>query len=212
MTTESQSTGRQDRASDVASYIYEPLPTESAAIRLIQIRPDDTQIHGFSLTVQSFILKEAPAFCCLSYTWQSAKVPEPGSHENDEAAANITVKCGAQTITITENLFDFLSRARDEHWFTPKTIGRDSEDVLRLNSGQQMALPLYLWIDAISINQNDIPERSKQVSMMGDIYSLSQTVLVWLGKEEPPPGAKRTFCDFIPPVSASSQERGIIDI
>ena len=90
----------------MASYVYEPLPNESAAVRLIQICPDDTQVHGFSLIVQMFTLKEVPAFCCLSYTWQSAKIPEPGGHGNDEVAANITVNCGDQTIGITENLFD----------------------------------------------------------------------------------------------------------
>ncbi|KAF9772356.1 hypothetical protein IL306_009934 [Fusarium sp. DS 682] len=38
------------------------------------------------------------------------------------------------------------------------------------------------WIDAICINQDDIPERNKQVRIMHHIYSRAQTVLVWLGK------------------------------
>jgi hypothetical protein len=39
-----------------------------------------------------------------------------------------------------------------------------------------------LWVDAICINQNDIPERNQQVTMMGAIYSIAQCVVVWLGE------------------------------
>ena len=39
----------------------------------------------------------------------------------------------------------------------------------------------YLWIDQICINQDDLSERAQQVSIMRDIYSKCQRVLVWLG-------------------------------
>ena len=38
------------------------------------------------------------------------------------------------------------------------------------------------WIDAICINQDDMPERNRQVRMMHHIYFRAQTVVVWLGK------------------------------
>ncbi|KAK3324583.1 heterokaryon incompatibility protein-domain-containing protein [Cercophora scortea] len=38
-----------------------------------------------------------------------------------------------------------------------------------------------LWVDAVCINQDDIPERNQQVTMMGDIYRTAQCVVVWLG-------------------------------
>jgi hypothetical protein len=38
-----------------------------------------------------------------------------------------------------------------------------------------------LWIDQICINQNDEVERSRQVLLMGEIYSKCQCVLVWPG-------------------------------
>ncbi|TGO53682.1 hypothetical protein BCON_0119g00050 [Botryotinia convoluta] len=41
-------------------------------------------------------------------------------------------------------------------------------------------LPRNLWIDAICINQEVIPERNSQVKYMGTIYSKSSIVLVWL--------------------------------
>ncbi|KAF8848154.1 hypothetical protein BDZ45DRAFT_538013, partial [Acephala macrosclerotiorum] len=38
-----------------------------------------------------------------------------------------------------------------------------------------------LWVDAICINQSDIPERNYQVSRMGLIYRAALQVIAWLG-------------------------------
>jgi len=40
---------------------------------------------------------------------------------------------------------------------------------------------LTIWIDALCINQNDLQERSSQVSRMSAIYGLAEEVVVWLG-------------------------------
>ena len=47
--------------------------------------------------------------------------------------------------------------------------------------------PNLLWIDAICINQADAQERAEQVKLMGRIYELSGSVLIWLG-----PGTEET--------------------
>jgi hypothetical protein len=39
----------------------------------------------------------------------------------------------------------------------------------------------YIWVDALSINQSDIQERNKQVSIMRDIYRNAKSTVVWLG-------------------------------
>lgn len=44
----------------------------------------------------------------------------------------------------------------------------------------------WVWIDQISINQDDPDERSHQVSLMRDIYSRSVRTLVWLGPSDGP--------------------------
>lgn len=41
--------------------------------------------------------------------------------------------------------------------------------------------PFYLWVDAPCINQNDDAEKSRQVQMMGQIYSGPDLVICWLG-------------------------------
>ncbi|KAE9378955.1 HET-domain-containing protein, partial [Stipitochalara longipes BDJ] len=43
---------------------------------------------------------------------------------------------------------------------------------------------LRLWVDALCINQEDIPERNEQVSRMGTLYNQAEEVLVWLGPEK----------------------------
>lgn len=41
-----------------------------------------------------------------------------------------------------------------------------------------------IWIDAICIDQDGTEEKSKQVAMMGRIFSLASCVTIWLGPEE----------------------------
>lgn len=41
-----------------------------------------------------------------------------------------------------------------------------------------------LWVDALCINQLDIPEKTSQVAQMRGIYTGTEQVLVWLGEEE----------------------------
>ena len=40
-----------------------------------------------------------------------------------------------------------------------------------------------LWVDAICINQQDLVERSQQVSLIRDVYKGADRVIVWLGKD-----------------------------
>ncbi|KAH6675372.1 heterokaryon incompatibility protein-domain-containing protein [Plectosphaerella plurivora] len=41
--------------------------------------------------------------------------------------------------------------------------------------------PRALWIDFVSINQEDHVDKARQVAMMGDIYRAADRVVVWLG-------------------------------
>ncbi len=43
---------------------------------------------------------------------------------------------------------------------------------------------LHIWIDQICINQDDLNERSHQVSIMQHIFSKAKDVIVWLGEED----------------------------
>jgi hypothetical protein len=43
-------------------------------------------------------------------------------------------------------------------------------------------LPFRLWVDALCINQKDVPERNQQVLLMAKLYKSSTRVISWLGK------------------------------
>lgn len=87
---------------------------------------------------------------------------------------------------------DYFHEALSYMWGSPqneKRIVLDGRSVLvRENlylAMHQLRLPdseRTIWIDAISINQENIKERGLQVGMR-DIYSSAKTVNVWLGPE-----------------------------
>ncbi|KAI0123480.1 heterokaryon incompatibility protein-domain-containing protein [Xylariales sp. AK1849] len=54
-------------------------------------------------------------------------------------------------------------------------------DALRYLRTQARKLPI--WIDALSINQEDMAERNRQLRIMHHIYFRASTVVVWLGAE-----------------------------
>ncbi|KAF2762389.1 hypothetical protein EJ05DRAFT_418268, partial [Pseudovirgaria hyperparasitica] len=60
-------------------------------------------------------------------------------------------------IPITRNLYECLLQLRESK-FTGK-----------------------IWIDAICVNQRDIPERNSQVLHMPTVYTSAQRVIAWLG-------------------------------
>ena len=43
--------------------------------------------------------------------------------------------------------------------------------------------PRVLWVDALSIDQSNIPERGEQVLLMKLIYSCASNVIIWLGED-----------------------------
>ena len=53
------------------------------------------------------------------------------------------------------------------------------------------------WIDAISINQNDIREKDRQVQRMGEVYAWAKKVIVWLGEKSEDSDEAIDFCEII---------------
>ena len=55
----------------------------------------------------------------------------------------------------------------------------------------------YLWVDAISISQDDLDEKAAQVQMIGKVFSLAEGVLIWLGEHAD--GSEELFRDLWSP-------------
>jgi hypothetical protein len=62
--------------------------------------------------------------------------------------------------------------------------------LLRLRGSDEIRI---LWIDAVCIDQLNIPERNSQVSIMRDIYATADHVVVWLAKEHKDGSTARAF-------------------
>ena len=74
---------------------------------------------------------------------------------------------------------------------TPEVIyvGQKGDVTMAVTRSLYQALPYLryrdqrrvLWVDAICVDQQNLKERGLQVERMGDIYSLAERVIVWLG-------------------------------
>ena len=79
-------------------------------------------------------------------------------------------------------------------WGSPatggKTIAIDNDHHLPITENLFVALRRLrsvivqrtVWVDAICINQDDLAEQGRQVSIMGDVYEAAIRVLIWLGE------------------------------
>jgi hypothetical protein len=91
------------------------------------------------------------------YTW--------GQTFADGLHLSESIVCDNQRLRVTSNVYDFLRRTQRrrtvlvEAWCT-----------------------VPIWIDVVSINQNDASERTQQVAMMAQIYLNARRVVIWLGE------------------------------
>lgn len=103
---------------------------------------------------------DAPLICDLDVTsLDDAPKFEALSYVWGSSARQFPAVCTGIGITLTDNLADALQRLRDKTRFR------------------------IIWIDALCINQEDIPERNQQVLLMSQIYQKA-AVIIWLGEAD----------------------------
>ncbi|RSL85676.1 hypothetical protein CEP52_016061 [Fusarium oligoseptatum] len=152
--------------------LYQSLDEAKAEIRLLKIDPLET---AFELVTVS--LNDAPGYAALSYVW--------GTPTDQES-----VIIQGQHVQIGRNLASALVRLRrpvdiqDDHSLGAQTFRRSVrssvERILPFRTHERHPA-LYLWVDALCINQQDLEERAWQVQLMGRIYSSAQVVYCWIG-------------------------------
>jgi hypothetical protein len=129
-------------------------------IRLIQVHPSEEFDDPVEISFLHTNLDRPDRYQTLSYTWQQA------------SAAGSTIpqliSCNGHTLHVSSNLHDFLRQLRS-----------------KLTSGGRL-VNLPIWIDALSINQDDEIEREQQVRMMAEIYKRSFRLVIWLGEVDIP--------------------------
>lgn len=94
-------------------------------------------------------------------------------------------------LSTAENQFEAVSYAIGNQ---PRSVGiLFSEQTYRPITEQlSAALCLFrlsnqnrlLWVDALTINQDDVEEKASQVSLMSRIYASARVILAWLGEDD----------------------------
>lgn len=100
-------------------------------------------------------LTEQLSFTALSYCWGDTSVTK-------------TILVDGRSVEVTTNLESCLKK------LTIKPM--DASDT---KSDREF----LLWVDALCINQNSVPERNNQIPKMKTIFSFAKEVIVWLGTE-----------------------------
>lgn len=136
-----------------AKKIYMPL--QKGQIRLVHLHP-----RRHPSTGQPDNEQNPEVVCTLSHASLN-DVPkyQALSYVWGEQNVSKQISLNGNSFYVTRNLFDILERLRMRHE------------------------KRCLWVDALSINQSDIPERNSQVQIMRSIYSRSQETLIWLHQQ-----------------------------
>lgn len=134
--------------------IYSPLDQSRREIRLLTILPCENDEGQIVCQLQTASLDDDPEYAAMSYVWGDAAIT------TDILVDNIPF---AATTNLVSGLLQFRRAG----------LGLPGKGKYAGLSG--------LWIDAVCINQQEIPERNQQVALMGDIYMSARYVLSWLG-------------------------------
>ncbi|CZR54220.1 uncharacterized protein PAC_04103 [Phialocephala subalpina] len=118
-------------------------------------------------------------------------VIHPGQIEDILEVSLFTVQFIVDNPPQYEALSYCWGSAQNPHAITTATPGLPDKGNLRVTQNLAVALRHLrfqdqshtIWIDAICINQSDSVEKGSQVAMMGDIYRLATSVVVWLGPQ-----------------------------
>ena len=144
-----------------------------------------------------FSLPKVPGYIAISYAW------------GPPVAEHAIVLDGRRHLVPT-NLWHFLMtwpghynffRSRrasseprqDSSALNPRSHGKSS------SARRPHWMPRYswLWIDALSIDQNDMQERNHQVKIMSRIFGGAAEVVVWLGLARTEPGGRRVSLEVL---------------
>lgn len=138
----------------MSHYQYPPFSTPTA-IRLLAVSGTESEPN---YTLEEVDLDSSPKFECLSYTWQDDSLQ--GSNERSYLLDMAT----GGLLNITANLANIL---------------RNIHGLLTCDGSSG-----WIWIDQICVNQEDLEERSHQVSLMQKIYGQAERTLIWVGEAD----------------------------
>jgi hypothetical protein len=133
---------------------YDPLSHEKS-FRLLKLHPA-SEVSSPIICTMFEERMDAPnlKYAALSYTW--------GSTQNKKE-----IILNGRSALVTQNLYLALHHIRHMTGLLKNLLE-----------------PLSIWIDALSINQQDQTEKAVQIGYMFQIFAKAQWVVAWLGPEE----------------------------
>jgi hypothetical protein len=148
---------------EMEKFRHTPLNHEQSSIRLVQILPQLSSDGLLQCEITQHVLPSNLAIeCDSSYLGDYDERCEPYiclSYVWGGSQDGYNIKVDGKYFRVRANLGDFM-------WHARKTL-----------------FHTYLWIEALCIDQTNTRERNHQVQRMGSIYSMAQTVLIWLGND-----------------------------
>ena len=159
-------------SADNPLYTYDPLSKDFDQMRLLKLQPRSSS-SDIEIEITHVPSSAPPSYEALSYVWGS---PERTHNVIVKTSSDLLYELAARTSAV-ETQQELLDRVQPCHLPISRNLFV-ALDHLRLPDEVRV-----LWIDAICINQDDIPERSEQVNKMGSIYSHARRVVLWLGEE-----------------------------
>lgn len=174
-----------------SDYKYQHL--EENEIRLLRLHAAESSTDTIVCSFKTVNLhKLNQVYDALSYTW--------GTEEPTQKIV-LHTRWSRSTATGAARLKNAVQKlSADEHGIMKSKVyvRPNLEDVLRQFRGTDSHQEdLFIWVDAMCIDQDDEKEKSAQVAKMAEIYSKARDVLIWLGKEY---NASNVAMGFIPKI------------
>jgi hypothetical protein len=157
-------------------HLYQPLDHTSKCIRLLTMERDAD--NSIRCTLRIFPIDESPPFIALSYAWGSP-------------AETRQILLDGKDFTVRENLHAallmILEKKKDSEVASSRLRAETPSSQWLQSTRKDYMLDKdnwhLFWIDALCVNQENIPERNHQVNMMREIFAGAAFVMVWLGPE-----------------------------
>jgi len=152
---------------------YRYLTLDTQHIRLLRISPgsDKQRLYGVLKTIPLETIKAATLeFQALSYAW---------AHDDQH---DYILLSDAFSGTLDDHKYHATNSAIDQK--TPQRIRIHEHLANALKRIREPNAYIWIWVDALCIDQKIEHEKSHQIPKMPDIYANAWNVVVWLG--EPP--------------------------
>ena len=170
---ESQSDSRTTARHDLDDKTrYHELPENH--LRLVRILPGEC--HPMVCETRVFDLPVSSGYTALSYAW-------------GPPVAEFAILLDGREHLVAKNLWHFLITWR----FLREPFSTQPSSTQPSSTRETLPKTCFswLWIDALSIDQNNMQERNHQVKIMSSIFGGADEVLVWLGPAETGPNRSK---------------------